>query len=106
MPLSSVQTKVLALLPSSLEAIAACKFDFGSVYGEVAKGLIHVHHIIPLSSIGSEYELNPITDLIPLCPNCHAVVHRGAEVMSIEKLKECLATARATSLETDDQRLT
>lgn len=73
---------------------AACKFDFAAVYGEIAKGLIHVHHIIPLSSIGQEYELDPINDLIPLCPNCHAVVHRGTEVMSIETLKECLAAAR------------
>lgn len=72
---------------------AACKFDFGSVYGEIAKGLIHVHHIVPLSTIGAEYKLDPITDLIPLCPNCHAVVHRGAEVLSIDKLKECLAAA-------------
>lgn len=73
---------------------AACQFDFASVYGEIAKGLIHVHHIIPLSSIGQEYELDPINDLIPLCPNCHAVVHRGTEVMNIETLKECLAAAK------------
>lgn len=32
----------------------ACKFDFGLVYGEVAEGLIHVHHIVPLSTIGAE----------------------------------------------------
>ncbi|MNJ38954.1 HNH endonuclease [compost metagenome] len=73
---------------------AACAFDFGLVYGEVAEGLIHVHHIVPLSTIGAEYKLNPITDLIPLCPNCHAVVHRGAEVMSLAQLKACLAAAK------------
>lgn len=73
---------------------AACEFDFGLVYGEVASGFIHVHHIVPLSSIGAEYKLNPITDLIPLCPNCHAVVHLGAEVMSIEDLKKRLAAGK------------
>lgn len=72
----------------------ACEFDFGLVYGEVAEGLIHVHHIAPLSTIGAEYKLDPIKDLIPLCPNCHAVVHRGSEVMSIETLKEHLADAK------------
>ncbi|UQW70176.1 hypothetical protein L2Y00_06820 [Pseudomonas avellanae] len=41
---------------------AACKLDFGSVYGEIAKGLIHVHHIVPLSTIGAEYKLDPITE--------------------------------------------
>ena len=54
----------------------ACDFNFGETYGAIAQGLIHVHHIVPLSEIGREYVLNPITDLIPLCPNCHAAVHR------------------------------
>ena len=72
-------------------------FDFGLAYGEVAEGLIHVHHIVPLSTIGAEYKLDPIKDLIPLCPNCHAVVHRGSEVMSIAKLKEHLAEAKRRS---------
>ncbi|POA79712.1 HNH endonuclease [Pseudomonas sp. DP16D-R1] len=75
---------------------AACSFDFGAVYGEVAQGLVHVHHIIPLSQIGAEYQLNPVTDLIPLCPNCHAVVHRRSEVMCIEQLKKCLASTGTT----------
>ena len=75
---------------------AACRFDFGAVYGEVAEGLIHVHHIIPLSQIGAGYQLNPLTDLIPLCPNCHAVVHRKSDVMSIEQLRKCLASTAAS----------
>ncbi|WP_416366797.1 HNH endonuclease [Pseudomonas sp. UFMG81] len=57
----------------------------------------HVHHIVPLSTIGAEYKLDPIKDLIPLCPNCHAVVRRGSEVMSIETLKEHLAEAKRRS---------
>lgn len=61
------------------------------------RGVIHVHHIVPLSKIGAEYKLDPIKDLIPLCPNCHAVVHLGSEVMSIEKLKEHLAEAKRRS---------
>lgn len=72
---------------------AACKFDFGQTYGATAQGLIHVHHIVPLSEIGREYELNPVTDLIPLCPNCHAVVHRRKETMSVDELRQCLASA-------------
>ncbi|MGY4494887.1 HNH endonuclease [Pseudomonas sp. TE3610] len=69
---------------------AACGFDFGKVYGAVAQGLIHVHHIVPLSKIGKEYTLDPIKDLIPLCPNCHAVVHRGKDTLSIDELRACL----------------
>ncbi|HBR4060523.1 TPA: HNH endonuclease, partial [Klebsiella pneumoniae] len=59
-----------------------CGIDFEKVYGEHGKGFIHVHHIKPLHEIGEEYEVNPITDMIPLCPNCHAMVHRGSKVLS------------------------
>lgn len=54
---------------------AACGFDFGATYGDVATGFIHVHHIKPLSAIGAEYEVDPVEDLRPVCPNCHAVMH-------------------------------
>ena len=49
---------------------AVCDFDFAGVYGAIAKKFIHVHHKIPLSEIGKEYVVDPIKDLIPVCPNC------------------------------------
>ena len=52
-----------------------CGFSFKATYGEVAEGYIHVHHLVPLSEIGEEYEVNPVKDLRPVCPNCHAVIH-------------------------------
>jgi hypothetical protein len=52
-----------------------CGFDFGQVYGPVAKGKIHVHHLRELSQIRSEYEVDPRKDLRPVCPNCHLVIH-------------------------------
>ena len=55
---------------------AVCGMDFEKMYGEIGRGFIHVHHIVPLSSIGKEYELDPINDLVPVCPNCHAMLHR------------------------------
>ena len=54
---------------------AICGFDFGEVYGEDFEGKIHVHHIKPLHEINNEYEVNPKTDLIPVCPNCHLILH-------------------------------
>ena len=66
----------------------ACGFDFERTYGEHGKGFIHVHHIIPLNLIGSRYVVNPETDLIPLCPNCHAMVHRFKDkVLELDDLK-------------------
>jgi predicted HNH restriction endonuclease len=52
-----------------------CSFDFEKVYGIEFKGKIHVHHIKALYEIDDEYEVNPINDLIPVCPNCHYVLH-------------------------------
>ena len=54
-----------------------CCMDFGETYGEVGQGFIHVHHIVPLNEINQEYKVNYKTDLIPVCPNCHAMLHRA-----------------------------
>lgn len=69
----------------------ACGTDFGSSYGPIADGFIHVHHLKPLSEIGCEYEVDPIGDLRPVCPNCHAVIHLGGGCRSIEEVKQLLA---------------
>ena len=65
-----------------------CSLDFSELYGDLGKGFIHVHHILPIHKIGKEYKVNYIEDLIPVCPNCHAMLHRkidGKEV-GIEEL--------------------
>lgn len=54
-----------------------CGFHFGNVYGRLAEGYIHVHHLCPLSQVRGEYVVDPIKDLRPVCPNCHAVLHLG-----------------------------
>jgi hypothetical protein len=67
-----------------------CGFNFGAVYGQLADGFIHVHHIKPLSEIGAEYEVDPVADLRPVCPNCHAVIHLGGECRGIEEVRKLL----------------
>jgi 5-methylcytosine-specific restriction protein A len=52
-----------------------CGFDFRTFYGEIAEGKIHIHHLNPLHEIGEEYEVDGVNDLIPICPNCHLVIH-------------------------------
>jgi hypothetical protein len=56
-----------------------CGFNFEDTYGEIGKGYIHVHHVIPLSEIAKEYKIDPIRDLRPVCPNCHAMLHKGIQ---------------------------
>ena len=68
-----------------------CGRDFESTYGEIGKGFIHVHHLTPISTIGQEYELNVDTDLAPVCPNCHYMLHRKNPPYTIEELKDILA---------------
>lgn len=69
---------------------SVCGFDFEKAFGELGRGFIHVHHLKPLSQVREEYEVDPIADLRPVCPNCHAMIHNGAEMMSIQDLKKLI----------------
>ncbi|MBE2205725.1 MAG: HNH endonuclease [Chthoniobacterales bacterium] len=71
---------------------SVCGFDFEAVYGELGSGFIHVHHLKALAEIGREYEIDPVSDLRPICPNCHAMIHRREEMMTIEELRELIQT--------------
>src|SRR5262249_447314 len=61
-----------------------CDMSFGQVYGALAEGFIQVHHVKPISEIGHGYEVDPIADLRPVCPNGHAVIPRGGECRGID----------------------
>jgi len=67
-----------------------CRFDFGKVYGELGEGFIHVHHLISLSEIGEEYEVDPVNDLRPVCPNCHAMIHRRSPAYTLEEVQSAI----------------
>lgn len=70
-----------------------CQFDFGSFYGKLGEGFIHVHHLKPLSEIGAEYLLDPELDLRPVCPNCHSMLHRLVPALTIQELKDLIKPA-------------
>ena len=53
-----------------------CGFNFEKRYGILGADFIEVHHKIPLSSLSEEIEINPVEDLIPVCSNCHRMLHR------------------------------
>lgn len=68
-----------------------CDFKFEKKYGELGEGFIEVHHKIPISEIGEDYEVDPINDLITICSNCHTIIHRKRnETMAVEELKRIL----------------
>ena len=74
-----------------------CGFNFDIVYGEEhADSYIEIHHLSPVSEHG-EGPVNPETDLLPLCSNCHSMAHRKTgRTLSVEELKQLLEVCRKT----------
>lgn len=62
-----------------------CGMNFEQVYGELGKEYIEVHHLYPVAQ--GERQVNPIEDLIPLCSNCHSMIHRQEDVSDWEGLR-------------------
>lgn len=69
-----------------------CGMDFEATYGEYGKGFIHVHHLRPLHMVKKDYIVDYKNDLIPVCPNCHAMIHRipNGEQLAVEEIKQTL----------------
>lgn len=67
-----------------------CNVTLSDVYGPIAEGFVHVHHLKPLSEIGGAYSVDPIRDLRPVCPNCHAIIHLGGGCRSAEDVRALL----------------
>ena len=64
-----------------------CGFDFEAQYGELGRGVMDVHHLKPLDEVESGYRVDPIKDLRPVCPNCHAIIHKTSVPLSIAEAK-------------------
>jgi HNH endonuclease len=75
-------------------ACTVCGFDFEAVYGVIGHAFIHVHHLTKLSDIGKEYVVNPITDLCPVCANCHAMIHRRKDHYTIKEVQAMISAAK------------
>lgn len=71
---------------------SVCGFNFEETYGDLGQDYIHVHHLIPIHTIGEEYEIDPIKELRPICPNCHAMLHRAEPCLTIEMLRARLSS--------------
>lgn len=76
-------------------ACSVCGLNFAARYGAIGEEFIHVHHLRELSTIGEEYKVDPINDLIPVCPNCHAMLHQRRPAYSIEELKSIIKNISA-----------
>ena len=72
-------------------ACAVCDVRLEDRYGEIARRFIHVHHVTPIAKIGKAYEVDAVKDLRPVCPNCHAILHREDPPLTIEAARELLS---------------
>jgi predicted HNH restriction endonuclease len=77
-------------------ACQACGFDFEKVYGEHGKGFIEIHHIKPIFSYDEAGVTKAIEealkDVIPLCANCHRMIHRRKErMLTLDELRKIIA---------------
>ncbi|MDX2193533.1 MAG: hypothetical protein NW201_09265 [Gemmatimonadales bacterium] len=70
-----------------------CDLSFGEKYGPLGEGLIHVHHLTPLGKQRGARRVDPVTELVPVCPNCHAMLHREDPPLGVERLREAMAGA-------------
>ncbi len=69
----------------------ACGFNFEAFYGDYAEGFIHIHHVVPVSEFGGKKTVDPQTDLVPVCANCHSIIHRKKDkTLSIDELREMI----------------
>lgn len=74
-----------------------CGMSFERVYGADAAGFIHVHHLEPLGTVGEAHAVDPATDLIPVCPNCHSVIHLRNPPFTSAEVKAMLGHATQSS---------
>jgi len=64
----------------------ACVFEFESFYGDIGKGYIECHHRIPLASMKLASKTT-LDDLALVCSNCHRMLHRSIDYLSVDDLK-------------------
>jgi 5-methylcytosine-specific restriction enzyme A len=76
-------------------ACAVCGMTFAHHYGPVAASLVQVHHLEPLGENPGDREVDPVKDLRPICPNCHAVVHLKKPPLSIDQAAALLTGVKA-----------
>ena len=83
---SAARKKAIALHGTSC---IVCDVNFNDTYGELGENFIHIHHLKPISVAGFG-EINAVTDLVPVCPNCHAMIHRKSPPLTIETMKKII----------------
>jgi 5-methylcytosine-specific restriction protein A len=67
---------------------AVCGFSFAQQYGSLGSGFVEVHHIFTVAAMPEGYRPDPKTEMVPLCSNCHKMVHRTVPPMNPDELRQ------------------
>lgn len=73
---------------------SACNFSFSEAYGKLGDGFIEAHHTKPISSLTPDSIVKP-SDLVPVCSNCHSMLHRNRPWLSVDELRKIVLDRRA-----------
>lgn len=72
-------------------ACNVCGFNFEAVYGARGTDYIEVHHVKPISTFTEEQHVDPKTDLMTICSNCHRMIHRQPnDILTVEQLRNII----------------
>lgn len=69
---------------------AVCGFNFQKTYGSLGENFIHIHHLERIADKGIRL-VDPKTDLVPVCPNCHAMLHKKTPPYLPEELSRIIS---------------
>jgi len=89
----SRSNRALAILAHGT-ACMVCGFDFERNYGPFGKGYVEIHHLTPVHLMETPRVVNPLDELVPLCSNCHSMVHRVDPPIPPDTLREILDANR------------
>jgi predicted HNH restriction endonuclease len=63
-----------------------CSMDFAQKYGERGEGFIEAHHTKPVASLNGK-DKTKVRDIALVCSNCHRMLHKGKQLLSVSELK-------------------
>lgn len=77
---------------------SGCGCNFEKKYGEIGKGFIHVHHVKQVSDMGKDNKIDPIKDVRPVYPNCHAMIHKQRVPYTVNELKDLMKKSQQVTV--------
>jgi hypothetical protein len=70
-----------------------CTMEFHHFYGVLGEGFIEAHHSVPLKSLTEDAQ-SRVADLRMVCANCHRMLHRGAQWLTVAELRDVITPAK------------